>query len=111
YDADGAYGVSPVVLPRLTPVGSRCEAAVATLDVDLRIGRTEEAEALDRQLRRSIALLLRQQFRPGPSYLFADPEGVKGAMPGSAVDWQLRIDYAQHMGSALVRWLELPAKH
>ena len=26
-----------------------------------------------------------------------------GAMPGSEVDWQLRIDYAQHAGSALVR--------
>jgi hypothetical protein len=28
-------------------------------------------------------------------------------MPGSEVDWQLRIDYAQHTGSALVRWLGL----
>jgi hypothetical protein len=24
-------------------------------------------------------------------------------MPGSAVDWQLRIDYAQHAGSAMIR--------
>jgi hypothetical protein len=28
-------------------------------------------------------------------------------MPGSEVDWELRIDYTQHAGSALVRWLEL----
>jgi hypothetical protein len=28
-------------------------------------------------------------------------------MPGSEVDWQLRIDYAQHAGSAMVRWLAL----
>jgi hypothetical protein len=28
-------------------------------------------------------------------------------MPGSEVDWQLRIDYAQHTGSALIRWLDL----
>src|SRR6185436_9333635 len=33
FDADGAIGVSPVVTPRLTPVASRREAAVATLDV------------------------------------------------------------------------------
>ena len=53
----------------------------------------------------SLALLLRHQLRPGPRYLFAAPEAVEGAMPGSEVDWQLRIDYAQHTGSALIRWL------
>ncbi len=105
FDADGAFGVGPVVTPRLTPVASRCEAGVATLDVLRRTGgRTEE---LEMQLRRSMALLVRQQLRPGPSHLFADPGAVLGAMPGSEVDLELRIDYAQHMGSALVRWLEL----
>jgi hypothetical protein len=107
YDADGAYGATSVVLPRLTPVGSRCEAAVATLDVARRVGHTKEAELLDAQLRRSLALLLRHQFRPGPVHLFADPAAVHGGMPGSEVDWQLRIDYAQHAGSAMIRWLDL----
>ena len=32
-------------------------------------------------------------------------------MPGSEVDWQLRIDYAQHAGSALVRWLGAAREH
>jgi hypothetical protein len=32
---------------------------------------------------------------------------VLGAMPGSEVDWDLRIDYAQHAGSAMVQWLEV----
>ena len=58
------------------------------------------------QLRRALALLLRQQFRPGPRHLFKSPADVYGAMPGSEVDWELRIDYAQHAGSAMVRWLE-----
>jgi hypothetical protein len=66
---------------------------------------------LDRQTRRSIALLMRHQLGPsgssGREYLLADPAAVDGAMPGSEVDWQLRIDYAQHAGSALLRWLEL----
>ena len=53
----------------------------------------------------AIALLVRQQFRPGPVHLFRDPAAVHGAMPGSEVDWELRIDYAQHAGSAMVRWL------
>ena len=108
FDADGAYGLGPFVSPRLTPVGSRCEAGLATLDAARRAGGDPaELTLLDRQMRRSLALLLRQQFRPGPRHLFADPEAVYGAMPGSEVDWQLRIDFVQHAGSALVRWLAL----
>jgi hypothetical protein len=108
FDADGAIGVSPVVTPRLTPVASRCEAAVATLDVARRSGvAASEIAILDDQLRHALALLLRQQFRPGPRHLFKSPDRVEGAIPGSEVDWELRIDYTQHAGSAMVRWLEL----
>jgi hypothetical protein len=107
FDADGAIGVGPVVTPRLTPVASRGEAAVATLDVGRRQGfAPAEVAKLDDQLRRSFALLVRQQFRPGPRHLFRDPAHVYGGMPGSEVDWELRIDFAQHAGSAMVRWLE-----
>jgi len=108
FDAEGAYGLGPFVTPRLTPAGSRCEAGVATLDAALTAGADpRELARLDRQMRRSLALLLRQQFRPGPRHLFADPAAVEGAIPGSEVDWQLRIDFAQHAGSAMVRWLVL----
>jgi hypothetical protein len=108
FDADGAIGVGPVVTPRLTPVASRCEAAVATLDVARKAGiAADEIATLDAQTRRALALLLRQQLRPGPRHLFKNPEQIEGAMPGSEVDWELRIDYTQHTGSALVRWLEL----
>jgi hypothetical protein len=108
FDADGSISVGPVITPRLTPVASRCEAAVATIDVARRAGvAAEEIAVLDEQLRRALALLLRQQFRPGPRHLFKSPEAVEGAMPGSEVDWELRIDYTQHTGSALVRWLDL----
>jgi hypothetical protein len=110
FDADGAFGVGPVVTPRLTPVASRCEAAVATLDAAIRANADpREIDALDRQLKRSLALLLREQLRPGQAHLFADPAAVYGAMPGSFVDWQLRIDYAQHAGSAMIRWLNVTA--
>lgn len=111
FDADGAYGVGPVVTPRLTPVGSRSEAGIATLAAARQAGvPAAECAALESQLRRSLALLLRHQLGSAvaaPRYLFADPDAVAGAMPGSAVDWRLRIDYAQHTGSALVRWLDL----
>jgi hypothetical protein len=106
YDAEGAYSPDPVITPRLTPVASRSEAAVSTLDAATRAHAGDaDRRAIDLQLRRSLALLVKKQFRPGPSHLFADPVAVRGAIPGSEVDWQLRIDYAQHAGSAMIRWL------
>jgi hypothetical protein len=106
-DAEGAFGVGPVVTPRLTPAGSRTEAAVATLEAARAAGvAPEELAELDAQIRRSLALLIRHQLHPGPKHLFADPAAVDGAIPGSEVDWQLRIDYDQHAGSAMVRYLQ-----
>ncbi len=106
YDVDGAIGVGPVFTPRLTPVASRSEAGIATLDVLLR-EHAGDLEALEDQQRRALALLVRRQLRPGPVAIFASPESVYGAMPGSEVDHALRIDYVQHAGSAMIRWLDL----
>jgi hypothetical protein len=106
FDADGALGLTPVLTPQLTPVASRCEAAVATLDIARRAGvAQQELAALEAQIRRALAFLLRHQFRPGPRHLFQHPQAVFGAIPGSIVDWDLRIDYAQHAGSAMGQWL------
>jgi len=108
FDAEGAYGLGPLVTPRLTPVGSRSEAGIATLHAARRAGSPGgDVSKLEQQMRRSLALLLRRQFHPGLRHLLAEPDAVEGAMPASEVDWQLRIDYAQHTGSALVRWLRL----
>jgi hypothetical protein len=112
YDAVGGIGVGSFATPRLTPVASRCEAGVATLDVLLREhpGRRDSAvRDLERQQRRALALLVRRQLRPGPTAILANPERVYGAMPGSEVDLALRIDYAQHAGSAMLRWIDLEA--
>jgi hypothetical protein len=107
YDAEGAYGVGPLVPPHLTPAGSRSEAALATLEAARKAGIDEgELGPLETQIRKSIAMLLRHQFRPGPRHLLADPAAVEGAMPASEVDWQLRIDFVQHTGGALIRWLD-----
>ena len=114
YDAEGAYGFGPLVTPRLTPVGSRCESGIATLDAAARAGgvSSEELATLDAQMRRSLALVIRHQVgSPAiPRYLLAAPEAVEGAMPASEVDWQLRIDFSQHSGSALIRWLSRPRR-
>jgi hypothetical protein len=116
FDADGAFGFGPVVTPRVTPASSRGEAAAATLDVlsrEHRAGRPVHGEhlaRLDDELRRALAFVLRHQLTDdsGVMHLFAAPDDVRGAVPGSPVDLYLRIDYAQHAGSAMIRWLELP---
>jgi hypothetical protein len=108
YDADGAHGFGPFVTPRLPPVASRAEATIATFDVARRVGiAPTELAALEAQIRRALALLVRHQFRPGPTHLFASRGDVYGAIPGSEVDWQLRIDYTRHSSGAMLRWLEL----
>ncbi|MBX3197473.1 MAG: hypothetical protein KF894_04895 [Labilithrix sp.] len=115
FDADGAFGLGPLVSPRVTPASSRGEAAGALLDVLVRErlagrgARNAELVLVERELRRALAFVLRNQLDPGPAHLFADPVAVRGAVPGSPVDWQLRIDYAQHAGSMMVRWLEVDA--
>ncbi|HVH41939.1 MAG TPA: hypothetical protein VM925_06330 [Labilithrix sp.] len=115
FDADGAFGFGPLVSPRVTPASSRGEAAGALLEVLVRerlkgraSGRTD-SKLVERELGRALAFVLRNQFYPGPVHLFADPVAVRGAVPGSPVDWQLRIDYAQHAGSMMVRWLAIDA--
>jgi hypothetical protein len=109
FDADGAFGFGPIVSPRVTPASSRGEAAGALLAVLLREPERHASEIplATREFQRALAFVLRSQFHPGPDYLFAQPVAVVGALPGSPVDWQLRIDYAQHAGCMMVRWLEL----
>lgn len=112
FDADGSFGFGPFVTPRVTPASSRGEAAGAALEVLTRDARARgehahEIALLEDELRRAIAFVARAQLRPGPSHLFARPDRVQGAFPGSAVDLQLRIDYVQHAGSMMLRWLEL----
>jgi len=110
-DAEGAFGVGSFVSPRLTPASSRGEAAGATLLAVLKDGESApDQAALQRELDSAIAFVIRHQFEPGPAHLFANPGAMLGAMPGSAVDWQIRIDYLQHAGSMMVRWLEIDEK-
>jgi hypothetical protein len=105
---DGGLSRGPFVSPRLTPLASRLEAAVATLSVARGAGvDKKEIALLEDEIRRGFAFLLRYQFSPGPTYLMPDPRGVTGGVPGSPVDLHVRIDYPQHAGDAWLRWIEL----
>lgn len=107
-DAYGAFGFSPFVSPHITPASSRGEAAGALLEV---LEKTEPGSAHAKAVRleheRAIAFVLRHQFRPGRTYLFRDPGAVHGGLPSSPVDWQVRIDFPQHAGSSIFRYMSV----
>ncbi len=105
WEVSGAYGVGPLLVPRLTPVGSRTEAFVSTYQLFKHHGeRTDELRAL---IERGLGMLLRWRWSPGPTHLFADPMGALGGMPGSPLDLDARNDFVQHAGSAWIRWADV----
>lgn len=110
FDAAGGFGVGPLVPPRITAASSRSEAAAALLEAFAREAPHDpDVPLLEDELRKALELVLRSRLGPDESHLFASPEVVVGRLPGSATDMRLRIDYEQHAGTALVRWLELEA--
>ncbi len=107
-EPDGAFGPTSIALPRVTPAASRSEAAGATLAVALR--RDTPAETRDflrAQLDAAVLFLLREQLPGRHGAYLADPDAVDGGFPASPVDLRVQIDYVQHAGSCLVRWLEV----
>jgi hypothetical protein len=93
-------------VPRVTETGSRTEAAAATLRVATAAGvNPAELAILHEQVKRCVAYLLGYQFDPGPKHLMQKPEAVIGGLPGSKVDLQSRIDFAQHAGAGMLRYL------
>jgi len=108
---DGGISRGPFMAPRLTPTGSRLEAAVATLEVARAAGvSAAEIALLEHQIKRAFAFLLRYQFSPGPTHSMPKPKLLEGGFPGSALDLHVRIDYPQHAGGALLRYWELGQK-
>jgi hypothetical protein len=106
WHSSGAYGVGPLLVPRLTPVASRTEAFVSTWELERAHGVPSDP-ALRAQIERGLGALLRYQWRPGPRHLFADPAAAHGGLPGSPLDLTVRNDFVQHAGCAMLRWAEV----
>jgi hypothetical protein len=104
-DLVGAYNVTPFVMPNNTPAGSRTEAMISTYQLGLHHGRPDQA-TLD-QITKALRYTLRQQIRPESDFAVAAKAQGMGAVPGSPVDRAVRIDYVQHVCSAMIRASEL----
>jgi hypothetical protein len=104
-DYAGAYGVTPFVVPYNTPAGSRTEAMISAYLLGTHHG-TPDRRVAD-QVRAAMQYALGQQIRPDNDY---DAVGQgDGGMPGSPIDRNIRIDYVQHVCSAMIRaseWID-----
>lgn len=104
-DWAGAYNVTPFVAPFNTPSGSRTEAMISAYLLDRDHGRANPA--LRAQIHDTLAYLLGEQIRPEND--FSSVGNADGGMPGSPIDRSVRIDFVQHVCSAMIRaseWID-----
>jgi hypothetical protein len=98
-DYAGAYSVTPFVVPYNTPAGSRTEAMISSYLLGKHHGSPDARVA--GQIRAALQYVLAQQIRPDSNY---NVVGLgDGAIPGSPIDRNIRIDYVQHVCSAMIR--------
>lgn len=105
WPVEGGYGVGPLILPRLTPVGSRTEAFIGTYE--LMSARGLDTDGVRAVVERGLGQLLRWRWSPGPTHLFADPAAAFGGIPETMVNLDSRNDFVQHAGSAWIRWADV----
>lgn len=104
WEAEGAIGAGPVLLPRVTTSASRVEAGVPIYR--LALARGDDVSELREQMVRSLRLLLRVRWSPGPVHLMRRPAAALGGMPSTQAGFVARNDFVQHAGSAMLAWLE-----
>lgn len=108
-DYAGAYNLTPFVVPYNTPAGSRTEAMISAYLLGKHHGAPDPQIA--GQIRAALQYALGQQLRPDSTYnVLAGALGQgDGAMPGTPIDRNIRIDYVQHVCSAMIRaseWID-----
>jgi hypothetical protein len=106
-DFAGAYNVTSFVPPYNTPAGSRTEAMISAYLLGKHHGSPDPE--VRGQIRAAMQYALGQQIRPETDFNVVGP-GV-GGMPGSPIDRNVRIDFVQHVCSAMIRaseWIDEP---
>lgn len=105
WESDGAYGVTPLLVPRITVAASRGEAGAQIYRAAKARGR--DGRALRAQIERGLRSLVRLQWAPGPAHLLFDPASARGGVPETQASPRVRSDFVQHAGSAMLLWLEI----
>lgn len=103
-DFAGSYGLSPYVVPHNTPAGSRTEAMISAYTLGQHHNKPDPR--ILTQIKRAMRYTLRQQINANSNW-FVAPKVSKlhgiGAVPATPVDRTVRIDYVQHVCSAMLR--------
>ncbi|MBA3454127.1 MAG: hypothetical protein H0T42_13615 [Deltaproteobacteria bacterium] len=106
-DYAGAYNFTSFVPPYNTPAGSRTEAMISSYLLGRHHG-APDARVRD-QIRAALQYALGQQIRTESDFNVVG-DGL-GGMPGSPIDRNVRIDFVQHVCSAMIRaseWIDGP---
>jgi hypothetical protein len=98
-DLAGAYNVTPFVVPYNTPAGSRSEAMISAYLLGKHHGAPDPRIA--GQIRAALQYVLGQQIRPDNAFNVVGQGD--GGIPGNPIDRNIRIDYVQHVCSAMIR--------
>lgn len=104
-DLAGAYNFTSYIPPYNTPAGSRTETMISAYLLGVHHGRGDPA--IRDQIRLTLQYLLGQQIRPESAFNVVG-DGL-GGVPGSPIDRNVRIDYVQHVCSAMIRaseWID-----
>jgi len=64
------------------------------------------ASPLAEQVESSLGFLLRMRWAPGPAHMLISPAEALGGVPGSPASLEVRNDFVQHAGSAMLLWVE-----
>jgi hypothetical protein len=108
-DLAGAYNFTPFVPPYNTPAGSRTETMISAYLLGQHHGHGDPE--IREQIRLTLQYALGQQIRPESMFNVVG-DGL-GGMPGSPIDRNVRIDFVQHVCSAMIRaseWIDQPPK-
>ena len=103
-DYAGAYNFTSFVPPYNTPAGSRTEAMISAYLLGKHHGSPDADVAA--QIRLALQYTLGQQIRPESDFNVVG-NGL-GGMPASPIDRNVRIDFVQHVCSAMIRASEHP---
>ena len=106
-DLAGSYNVTPFIAPYNTPAGSHTEAMISTYLLGRHHGRADDR--IRDQIALTLQYVLGQQIRPDRDFAVIGPG--EGGVPISPIERTVRIDYVQHVCSAMIRaseWIDSP---
>jgi hypothetical protein len=104
-DWAGSYNFTPFLVPQNTPAGSRTESMISAYLLGVYAGRPEPA--IRGQIEAALGYALGQQIRAESDFYVASGITGIGAVTGTPIDRGVRIDFVQHVCSAMIRYAAL----